>query len=404
MGKQKKDDNVKKSGSSSFSTTALGGDANSDSFKVMDISQGILDFASSETKLDEMKLSPDGAFQFEHALDPSTNMVKARSIVRAAISVRKQRFKAKLSGIKQRIRTNANENKKKTEHFSTRGFLEGQFQPRQVLKIPSKDNVADFMPYVVPCTITGVGRVSMYIAMNYIVASSLGTTDMAAQVIILSFFSCVCMLADSLNMTAQSFIPSIFERPKSKERADSLKKMTRDFMKAAGIFGATTVGLVASLPVLVKLFTADASVIALVNSVVPLLMINFAAHAMVCAGEGMLLGQKDLSFLGRAFAFFFAVVPWAMLRVRDWAGSNLKLTTLWKVFVGYNCFRCMTWISRILFLEQRTQKEASALSASPVNFFEDVDNIGNSLSNVQTIPLAKIRDEGTPEELAVAPA
>lgn len=348
---------------SSPTTKHLDGDGASDSFKVLDISQGILDFASSEIKLDDMQLSQDGAFQFEQALDPATNMVKARSIIRNAVSVRKQQIKAKLSGLKQRIRTNSDENGEKIEQFSTRGFLEGRFKPRQVIKVPSKDNIADFMPYVVPCTMTSVGRVSMYIAMNYIVASSLGTTDMAAQVIILSFFNCIGMLADSLNMTAQSFVPSVFERPESKERADSLKKITRDFMKAAGIFGAATVSLVACLPVLVKLFTADASVITLVNSVTPLLMINFAAHAMVCAGEGMLLGQKDLSFLGRAFAFFFAVVPWAMLRVRDWAGPSLKLSTLWKVFVGYNCFRCMTWISRILFLERKTQKEASVLSA-----------------------------------------
>ena len=43
--------------------------------------------------------------------------------------------------------------------------------------------------------------------MNFVVANALGTIDMAAQVIILSIFNCICMFADSLNMTAQSFVP-----------------------------------------------------------------------------------------------------------------------------------------------------------------------------------------------------
>ena len=146
---------------SSPTTKHLDGDGASDSFKVLDISQGILDFASSEIKLDDMQLSQDGAFQFEQALDPATNMVKARSIIRNAVSVRKQQIKAKLSGLKQRIRTNSDENGEKIEQFSTRGFLEGRFKPRQVIKVPSKDNIADFMPYMVPCTMTSVGRVSM---------------------------------------------------------------------------------------------------------------------------------------------------------------------------------------------------------------------------------------------------
>ena len=73
--------------------------------------------------------------------------------------------------------------------------------------------------------------------MNFVVANALSTTDMAAQVIILSFFNCICMLADALNMTAQSFVPTVFEQTKSIGRLNALKKMTRDFAKASSIFG-----------------------------------------------------------------------------------------------------------------------------------------------------------------------
>lgn len=196
--------------------------------------------------------------------------------------------------------------------------------------------------------------------MNFVVANALSTTDMAAQVIILSFFNCICMLADALNMTAQSFVPTVFEQTKSIGRLNALKKMTRDFAKASSIFGIGMVGIVATIPFLVKCFTNDPIVVSTANSIVPLLMINFAVHGFVCAGEGVLLGQKDLTFLGRAFATFFAVVPWIMIQTKNWLGKSLTLIDLWKVFVVYNTTRCSIWILRILLLEKRTESEIQA--------------------------------------------
>lgn len=48
----------------------------------------------------------------------------------------------------------------------------------------------------------------------------------------------------------------------------------------------------------------------------PLLMIFVSVNGFVCGTEGLLLGLKDLSFLGKMYAFFFAAVPYFMLRVK----------------------------------------------------------------------------------------
>ena len=196
-----------------------------------------------------------------------------------------------------------------------------------------------------------------YIAMNFVVANALSTTDMAAQVIILSFFNCICMLADALNMTAQSFVPTVFEQAPSEHRLIGLKTISRDFAKASSIFGFGMISIVATIPFLVKCFTTDPTVISTVISIVPLLMINFSVHGFVCAGEGILLGQKDLTFLGRAFASFFAIVPWIMIQSKTWFGKSLVLLDLWKIFVLYNLTRCSVWIGRILLLERRNESK-----------------------------------------------
>ena len=57
-------------------------------------------------------------------------------------------------------------------------------------------------------------------------------------------------------------------------------------MKAGGIFGGALTGIVACMPLISKLFTRDASVIASMNSTTPFLMVIFAMSGLVCGGEG----------------------------------------------------------------------------------------------------------------------
>ena len=250
------------------------------------------------------------------------------------------------------------------EYFSVRGFLHNRFDVRSLARFPPRDTIEEFSPYILPVTTTQVGRVSGYVAMSHVVSSSLGTVSMAAQQVIVSLFYCLCPLADSLSLTSQSFVPAIFGKKDSEERARALRKLLVNFGKAAGAFGLILVAAGASVPLVSHFFTSDPIVVSHVNRVVPFLMGIFAVHGFVCAGEGILLGQKDLAFLGRMYAAFFTVVPLLMLRVKRAAltGSQaVDLTSVWKVFLGYQLFRAASWVSRVMVLQRRTEKKVKAL-------------------------------------------
>jgi len=250
------------------------------------------------------------------------------------------------------------------DNFTVRGFLSDRFSFRDLLKFPSTETRKDFAAYLAPVTATQVGRVSGYIAMSHVVSSSLGTASMAAQQVIVSLFYCLCPIADSLSLTAQSFLPSISQKAPSPERSAALRKTALNFIKAGAIFGGAMVGAVAAIPLISSMFTSDAAVIALVNSVVPLLLGFFSVHGMLCASEGVLLGQKDLNFLGRMYGMYFAALPYLMLQVKKAAltGSRVvDLTSVWKVFLGYQIFRFVAWVSRVAVLQKKTEQQCPIL-------------------------------------------
>jgi Na+-driven multidrug efflux pump len=237
-------------------------------------------------------------------------------------------------------------------------------RPLDLIKLPPKAVAKDFIPYVLPVTVTQIGRVSGYVAMSHVVSSSLGTASMAAQQVIVSFFYCLCPIADSLSLTAQSFLPGISERKPSKERADALRKTGRNFMKAGGVFGAVMAAMIGLLPILSRFFTADPMVMSLVNMVVPLLVAFFSVHGVLCAAEGVLLGQKDLGYLGKMYGSYFFAVPYFMLRVKRAALSGaqgINLTSVWTVFLGYQLFRLLAWVARVQIIQRRTDTNAPAL-------------------------------------------
>jgi len=248
--------------------------------------------------------------------------------------------------------------KKKKENFSTQGFLAGRFSFRKLLHFPTRKDVKVFQPYFLPVTTTQVGRVSSYIAMSHVVSSALGTTCMAANQIIVSFFYCLTPIADSLNLTAQSFIPGIFEKKRSAARAAALKKAKNNFLKAGLVFGVVMSALVGMMPLLCRFFTSDVSVLAEVSSAVSTMVLIFIVHGVICAAEGVLLGQKDLGFLGKAYASYFFAVPYFMLRVKKAAlsgAANIGLNSVWKVFMLYQFFRASLWMIRLSQLQRRSE-------------------------------------------------
>lgn len=249
--------------------------------------------------------------------------------------------------------------KPKKQQPKTRGFLSNdKVTKRNYL---SRSNIKAFLPFVIPVTTTSIGRISGYIAMSHVASSTLSMHDMAAHQIILSIFCCLAPLVDALNQVAQSFVPAIFEvKEKSREKALALQRTTNNFRKVGAGFGALLVSLVSCIPLISRFFTTDPIVLNQVNGAIPGVGLFLLVNGLMCAGEGTLLGQKDLKFLRNMYAIFVFAVPAYMLRLKNNSLAGVQAVgvgTMWAAFSIYNVIRTMIWHLRLTQLQQRTQKE-----------------------------------------------
>lgn len=247
------------------------------------------------------------------------------------------------------------------ESQSTKGILAGRLGLGEFFRRPNTDTSNGFRPYVVPVTVTQVGRCSTYVAMGHVVSSSFGTVSMAANQIITAIFYTLIPIADSLSLTAQSFLPGFFLQDASRERTNAIRQTILNLLKVAVLFGLFLSGIVACIPAACPWFTTSPAVMAEVNSVVPVLFTIFSLHGVFCASEGILLGQRDLRFLGRMYGAYFIVVPWLMLRIKT--AKNAGLKTVWDLFLGYQLFRILAWVCRVLVLQRRLGKSADELGS-----------------------------------------
>lgn len=262
-----------------------------------------------------------------------------------------------------------------SQAFSTRAFLAGKFGFKQILKRPCKEISKGFTPYVLPVITSEIGRCSTYAAMGHVVSSVFGTISMAANQIILSIFYALIPIADSLCLTAQSLIPGIVARSENQSTASEpsnrhkiLWQTTKNFAKAAVLTGFVQAGLVATIPSTGNLFTTDKSVLNVVNKIVPILLPIFASHGIFCVTEGILLGHRDLTFLGRMYGLFFAVVPLLMLNLKRLAiagNEAINLVSVWQLFLGYQAFRISAWVGRVLWMQRKVYRQDIGVEAIP---------------------------------------
>jgi len=245
----------------------------------------------------------------------------------------------------------------------SRGFLSnGKLTLSSFFKLSNLDipTAKEFLPFVIPVTTTSIGRISGYIAMSHVASSTLGTYDMAAHQIIFSIFCCLTPIVDALSQVAQSFVPGVFEhKEKSEERALALRKTIMNFRKVGVSFGAVLVSLVACIPFISRYFTTDPLVLARVNGAIPGVGLFLIVNGLMCAGEGSLLGQKDLRFLRNSYILFFFTVPAYMLRLKRRSLLGLQdvgIGTMWAAFSTYNVIRTFIWHLRLTQLQRRTER------------------------------------------------
>lgn len=260
-------------------------------------------------------------------------------------------------------------NDKTTERLSTNGLLNGRLGWKRFVRPLSKDTIDDYRPFVLPVTTTQIGRCSTYVAMGHVVSSTMNTVSMASQQIITSVFYALIPIGDSCSLTAQTYLPPILSREPSPKRTDALKKTMKSIFKVAGMLGVFLSMIAASIPLICPLLTQDPAVTATVKQIVPIMLGILSTHGIFCASEGILLGFRDLKFLGNIYAAFFIVVPALMLRLKyaARAGANVGLRSIWDVFLGYQAFRICSFLSRIVVLRKRNAAIQSNTASEKVS-------------------------------------
>lgn len=254
-----------------------------------------------------------------------------------------------------------------TDTSSTRGLLAGiMSKKRSLFKLPPTSITKTFLQYFIPVTTTSAGKVSAYVAMAHVISSTIGTTAMAAQQIILSFFFCLTPIADSLSLTGQSYIPAFMERTNQStnninytKNANALCKLTFNMMKSSILFSIASLAVVLTMPYTSRFFTSDPAVLSQIRVITPYVAAWFSYHAFTTTAEGILLGRKDLGFLGKSYAIYTIVIPFWYLKIKAdaLAGKTVaNLVSIWKVFILYGFSRFVIWNIRLFQLTMKTMR------------------------------------------------
>jgi Na+-driven multidrug efflux pump len=255
---------------------------------------------------------------------------------------------------------------------STRGFLSARgISWRQVLNFPTKAISNGFAPFVFPVMTTQAGRSSASATIDHVVSSSLSTASMAANQILTSVYYGLIPIVESLSLAAQSFVPTITERDtvntsptRQRDQSIAMNALLKSFVKAAGVCGLMLATIIGTLPFYSGVFTPDIAVRQIVKAVVPLLFLTGLKHGLFCASEGILLGQKDLRFLGAQYGVYTFLIPYILLQVKKAAlegTRSVSLASVWQIFVGYDIFRTLVMMMRIGWLERKRSKGSSGL-------------------------------------------
>ena len=266
-----------------------------------------------------------------------------------------------------------------TSTTTTRSCLAGRMSIKDILcKLPSRQTVQGFLPFVIPVTTTQAGRCSTCATIDHVVSSSLGSASMAANSILTSVYYGLVPVSESLSLAAQAFVPGITEREDQqhpgdvgnidrqqqiqKEKSFAMNRLLKNFTKAAGLCGLLLATVMGTLPLYSNAFTSDIAVKGIVTACVPLLFITCLKHGLFCASEGILLGQKDLKFLGTQYGVYTFLVPYILLQLKKAAlggSSRVSLVSVWQVFLGYDLFRTVLQLGRIAWLERKRKTTSS---------------------------------------------
>ena len=220
--------------------------------------------------------------------------------------------------------------------------------------IPTKKNFKKFLQYAAPIFFTILGKTVIYNGVA-ISIGRLGAVALAAHQVLLRSFFFWTPVGDSVGMTSQVFLPGILaEERKSGIPKHGARRLLFTTGVVAGLVAAALAGLLPSKGA--GLFTTDAAVSAALRETSPILALSVSMHAIALTCEGMLLAQRDLSFLSTSYVITTILTAALLLspfRPATLAGS-------WWILAMFQGGRAVQFALRTLSISRRRREKLQA--------------------------------------------
>jgi hypothetical protein len=223
-----------------------------------------------------------------------------------------------------------------------------------------------FLSFAAPVLTLIMGKLAAFGFMTHSAAAVPGQpTPLASHQIILSLFFFASPFMEVISQTAQTFIPGylapvtdyITKRQKKDPNYDSTQDETvKPWENAAFSVGNTLMSLgfsvgvvIALLAALVPAFgsallTSDTVVQEAVKPLAKYLLAGAFLTAPVAVSEGILLARRELKFLASVYLVSTALLPSALLRVKQ-IGGNVE--QVWACFAAFQLFRATCFAGKI---------------------------------------------------------
>jgi Na+-driven multidrug efflux pump len=252
-----------------------------------------------------------------------------------------------------------------------------------------------FLGFAAPVLTLILGKLAAFGFMTHSAAAVPGQpTPLASHQIILSLFFFVSPFMEVISQTAQTFMPPYLapvndyvESGDGKTMDDAIVKPWLDnaFNLGTGLLklGFMTATVVATLASLIPAFfggmlTSDSVVKNAVKPLAKYLWAGAFLTAPVAVSEGILLARRELKYLAGIYVLTTALLPPALLRVKDMGGSVEQVWACFAVFqlVRAGFFAGKIWSGAVLkgitnvFTKKSsgtdTSSSAPAVGESPV--------------------------------------
>lgn len=168
------------------------------------------------------------------------------------------------------------------------------------------------------------------------IASRTDEPTLAAHQIALSILTLIALALDALAIPAQTLVAEHLGHDDAGAAADTTRRVVRLTLWCAGVFALL---VVATSPVLPRLFTADQEVISRATVALIILGAMLAPAGIAYALDGALVGAADYRFLGLAALVYLVVVVPLGIGVSRW---DLGIVGIWGGLAVWMLLRAVT--------------------------------------------------------------